>query len=131
MSVFARVSQEKLSTCHPDIQKILNEVIKVYDVSVIEGARSYEDQRKYYESGASKTMNSKHLVQPDGWSHAIDVAPYPIDWDDKQRFAYMAGLILGIAHSMGIQITWGHDWDNDGDFNEHQLKDSPHFELRK
>lgn len=131
MPTFSRVSQEKLATCHPDLQKVVNEVIKLCDITVLEGARSYEDQRKYFTMGTSKTMNSKHLVQPDGWSHAVDLAPYPIDWEDKQRFAYMAGLILGIAHTMGIQLTWGHDWDNDGDFKEHPFKDSPHFQLRK
>lgn len=131
MPTFSRVSQEKLSTCHPDLQKVVNEVIKIYDITVIEGARSYEDQRRYYELGRSKTMNSKHLVQPDGYAHAVDIAPYPIDWNNKQRFAYMAGLMLGIAKQLGIQITWGHDWDSDGDFDEHAFKDSPHFELRK
>ena len=83
-----------------------------------------------FAAGKSQTLNSRHLPQEDGYSHAVDVAPYPIDWDDTKRFFYLAGLIMGIAEMKGVKLTWGRDWDGDEDFDEHTLKDGPHFELR-
>lgn len=130
MAKFGKRSLENLKDVHPDIVEVLNEAIKYFDFSVLEGLRSSQQQALYYSTGKSKTLNSKHLRQPDGYSHAVDLVPYPIDWEDAQRFAYMAGLIIGIAKTKGIELRWGHDWDGDGNLQEHQFKDSPHFELR-
>lgn len=130
MAKFGQQSLKNLYDVHPSIVEVLNEVVKYFDFSILEGLRSYDRQKELYRSGASQTLNSKHLRQPDGYSHAIDVAPYPIDWEDTQRFAYLAGLIMGVAESRDIKLIWGHDWDGDGDFNEHTLKDGPHFQLR-
>lgn len=35
--------------------------------------RDIETQRKYLATGKSTTMNSKHLKQSDGYSHAVDL----------------------------------------------------------
>ncbi len=129
MPKFGIQSLENLAGVHPDIVDILHEAIKYYDFSVLEGVRDFERQKQLYTTGKSQTLRSKHLRQSDGYSHAVDIAPYPVDWEDKQRFAYLAGLIMGIAEMKGIELTWGHDWDNDGDFKEHSLKDGPHFQL--
>lgn len=130
MPSFGNTSLQRLEGVHPDIVDVLKEAIKYFDFTVLEGIRALEKQKEYVATGKSLTLNSKHLRQADGYSHAVDIAPYPIDWKDSQRFAYMAGLVLGIAEAKGIKLTWGHDWDNDGDFQEHRLKDGPHFQLR-
>lgn len=129
MASFGQRSLERLAEVHPDIREVLDEAIQYMDFTVLEGVRSIERQRNLYDSGASETMNSKHLIQEDGYSHAVDIAPYPIDWDDKNRFFYLAGLVMGIAEMKGIKLIWGHDWDGDEDFEEHSLKDGPHFQL--
>lgn len=131
MPSFGRVSKEKLLTCHPDIQKVMEEVIKYFDLTVLEGARSKETQREYVDRGVSKTLNSKHLVQSDGYSHAVDVAPYPIDWKDRDRFYYMSGMVMGIASTMGVDLVWGGDWNKNNDFKDQSFFDLPHFELRR
>lgn len=131
MYKFGKKSLEKLQTCHPDIQKICNELIKMMDVTVLEGVRSQERQAELVAQGKSKTMNSKHLKQADGFSHAVDLAPYPIDWEDGKRFMYMQGMIRGIAQQMGIEIRSGVDWDSDGQVKDHSFSDGPHFELKK
>jgi hypothetical protein len=59
----------------------------------------------------------------------VDAAPYPIDWNNTERFAYMQGLIKGIAMAKGIKIRSGIDWDGDGDITDHSFMDYPHFEL--
>jgi peptidoglycan L-alanyl-D-glutamate endopeptidase CwlK len=130
MAKFGKRSLKNLEEVHPKIVDVLLEAIQYFDFSVLEGVRSSQEQALYFSTGKSQTLNSKHLRQSDGYSHAVDLAPYPIDWEDTQRFAYMAGLIIGIAKSKGINLIWGHDWDGDGDFQEHSLKDGPHFELR-
>lgn len=60
---------------------------------------------------------------------AVDVVPYPVDWDDRERFAYFAGIVKGIAFSMGLEIRWGGDWDQDGKTLDEIFSDMPHFEL--
>jgi hypothetical protein len=39
-------SKRKLSTCHKDIQTILNEAIKWFDFTVIEGERTLKRQQE-------------------------------------------------------------------------------------
>ena len=58
-----------------DTVKRAIELTKV-DFGVIFGVRSLETQKKLYESGRSQTMKSKHLIQPDGTAHAIDLMAY-------------------------------------------------------
>jgi len=122
MAKFGRQSLENLRGVHPAIVAVLIEAVQYMDFSVLEGVRSVERQVVLYENGDSSTMNSLHIKQPDGYAHAVDVAPYPIDWDDKRRFAYLAGLIMGIAEMRGTPLTWGGHWTT--------LVDMPHFQLR-
>lgn len=131
MPSFSKKSKDKLSTCHPKLQKVFNEVIKTIDCTIIEGIRTKETQEEYVRTGRSKTMNSYHLEQPDGFSHAVDVAPYPIDWSDKARFALFAGYVLRVAEEMNVDLTWGGDWDGDWKVKEHSFFDGPHFQLEK
>jgi peptidoglycan L-alanyl-D-glutamate endopeptidase CwlK len=128
---YSRKSLDRLNTCHPDLQKIMKELIKLMDVTIIEGERSKEKQEELVRTGMSKTLNSKHLKQSDGYSHAVDAAPYPIDWNDREGFAYMQGMIRGIAHMMNIEVRSGIDWDADGKIKDHSFFDGPHVELRK
>ena len=64
-------------------------------------------------------------------SRAADVVPYPVDWDDRERFHLFAGFVLGIAQSMEINIRWGGDWNKNFDVDDNQFDDFPHFELLK
>ena len=57
--------------------------------------------------GKSKTKFGKHVK-----GKAVDIAPYPIDWDARDDFHYLGGFVLGIAASMGINIRWGGDWSS-------------------
>lgn len=128
---YSSKSAAKLATCHPDIQKVFNEAIKHWDITILEGIRTKEKQEEYFRTGRSKTMKSKHLDQGDGYSHAIDAVPYPIDWENRERFILFAGKIIGLAKAMGVDLISGIDWDDDGDISDHTFFDSPHFELKK
>ena len=130
MPSFGTKSKERLDSCDPQIQLVLNEAIKHYDFSVLEGHRTEEKQQEYFESGASKVQypNSKHNSFP---AMAVDVVPYPIDWDDRERFHLFAGFVLGVAQSMEINIRWGGDWNKNFEVDDNQFDDFPHFELLK
>ena len=129
MPYFGKRSRDNLSTCDKRLQEVLNEVIKHVDCSVIEGHRSEERQNKLYDEGKTKVRypNGRHNANP---SRAVDVVPYPIDWDDRERFHLFAGFVLGIARSMGINLRWGGDWDQDWYVHDNRFYDFPHFELR-
>lgn len=128
MCKFSERSKENLRECHPDLQLLFMRVISVFDCAVIEGFRSEAEQNKAYHAGKSKLKwpQSKHNQVP---SRAVDVVPYPVDWNDRERFVYMAGIVKGIASEMGISIRWGGDWDSDNDLNDQSFHDLPHFEL--
>ena len=74
-------------------------------------------------------MNSKHLAAADGYSRAVDAAPWPIDWQDTKGFYHFAGFVRGIAAQLGIKIRWGGDWSNNMNLNDQTFFDLVHFEL--
>ena len=129
MPQFGTKSKSKLSTCIPELQEVFNEVIKTVDCSVLEGHRSKDKQNALYKEGKTKVTYPKgrHNSSP---SRAVDVVPYPIDWDDRERFTLFAGFVLGIAKSKGIDLRWGGDWDQDWYVHDNRFDDFPHFELR-
>ena len=128
MYSFSDRSRKKLSTCHPQLQGLFNEIIKHHDCSILCGHRSEEDQNDAFSKNLSKLEypNSKHNRLA---SRAVDVVPYPIDWNDRERFVYFAGLVKGVAIQMGIGIRWNGDWDSDNDLKDQNFMDLPHFEL--
>ena len=83
MPHFGKRSKRRLKGIHPKLVSVLNELVKIMDVTVIEGIRSKERQLELLEKGATKVKYSKHM---DG--KAVDLAPYPIDWKDRDRFHY-------------------------------------------
>lgn len=132
MPKYSRASMANLEECHPKIQRVFNEVIKWWDCTIIDGSRTYAEQVKNVQRKVSKTLNSKHLKQPDGYSHAVDAGPYPVDWNDPiyaRECLFFAGFVLGIARSMGITLRYGGDWDSDRDLNDQTFNDLVHFEL--
>ena len=130
MYTFSHKSLTNLATCHDDLQILFQEIIKCYDCTVIQGWRSNEEQNEYFRAGRSKLRGgqSKHNASP---SLAVDVVPYPIDWNDYKRFYHFSGIVKGIASSLKIPIRWGGDWDNDNNFKDQTFHDLPHFELLK
>ena len=127
MPQFSQQSLDKLSGCDPRLRDLFLEVVKHWDCTVLYGRRTREEQERLVKEGKSMTMNSKHLFIP---SQAVDVAPYPIDWNDVQRFYYFCGFVLGIAQTMGIDIRWGGDWDDDMQVKDNNFNDLVHFEIK-
>lgn len=128
MYSFGPASRKRLATLHPLLQKLLNELIKYYDFSILEGHRGKELQDKYFKEGLSEVQwpNGMHNHYP---SLAVDIAPYPIDWEDTERFCHFMGYLQCLADQMGIAVRWGGDWDSDGRMLDENFRDYPHIEL--
>lgn len=107
------------------------------DFMVLEGVRTPERQKELYAQGRTKpgqivtwTLNSNHFVNPaTDFGEAVDLVPYPVDWNTPVKFDAMATAMFAAAATLGIPIRWGADWDQDGKPRERGESDSPHFEL--
>jgi len=145
MYKFGQKSQDKLDTCHKDLQIIMNEVIKYYDISILEGHRTLKQQKDYFKRGLSKldgvNKKSKHQNYP---SMAVDIIPYKKGTnafsgqvEDTMRFFYLAGLVKAITEELLEEgkithnIRWGGDWNSNDVFTDQVFNDYPHFELIK
>ena len=130
MAKFGKSSRARLATCEDELQKVFNEVIKYVDCSVLEGHRGQERQDKLLLESKTKVQYplGRHNAIP---SRAADVVPYPVDWNDRERFHLFAGFVLGIARGMDINLRWGGDWNQNFEVDDNMFDDFPHFELRK
>jgi peptidoglycan L-alanyl-D-glutamate endopeptidase CwlK len=125
MPRFGRKSKERLKGVKPKLVNVLNELVKIMDVTIIEGLRTEARQKELVAQGKSKTKYSKHLQ-----GKAVDLAPYPINWKDRERFHYMGGMVRGIGKQMGVRIRWGGDWDSDGEIKDNSFDDLVHVEIK-
>jgi peptidoglycan L-alanyl-D-glutamate endopeptidase CwlK len=146
-------SRERLKGVHPDLVRVVELAIglSMQDFSVLEGVRSRPRQAALYGQGRTRaelqergvnpdlaqptlpkvtwTLRSNHFAGPDGLGRAVDLVPYPVDWNDTTKFDQIAHAMLGAAERLGIDLRWGADWDMDGRPRERGESDSPHFEL--
>ncbi|MCP4898880.1 MAG: M15 family metallopeptidase [bacterium] len=120
MPKFGRQSRKQLASCDERLQRVCNRAIEVIDFSVICGHRAEADQEEAYREGKSQLPwpYSEHNERP---SRAADIVPYPIDWDDRERFHFLAGVIKAVAFIEGIPLTWGGDWN--------KFQDLPHWQI--
>ena len=107
-------SLEKLEGVNPllvDTVKRAIELSKV-DFGVIYGVRSLAEQEKLYKAGRSQTMKSRHLIQPDGTSHAVDLMAYDGSNPSWEIVMYddIADAMKAAAKETGAKICWGAAW---------------------
>jgi len=126
-------SLERLKGVDPRLVNVVKLAISLseIDFSVLEGVRTLARQRELYAQGRTKpgkivtwTMKSRHIE-----GKAVDLIPYPIDWNDLVKFNKIAAAMFRAAKQLGVKIRWGADWDGDGKPREKGETDSPHFEL--
>lgn len=131
-------SQQKLAGVHPKLVAVVERAIQIskQDFMVTCGVRTLAEQQALYDQGRKTagpivtwTMNSRHLPAADGLGHAVDLAPFPVDWDDTSKFDAIADAMLAAGKELGTKIRWGADWDSDGNRREARETDSPHFEM--
>ena len=119
-----KASKLKLATCHPDLQRFAEELSAgidrgecdgVRDIMILCGYRGQKEQEEAFEKGTSKLRwpHSKHNHLP---SQAVDIAPYPVEWNNIKAFEQLREYALKVADRVGVKlriIPW----------------DMPHFEL--
>ena len=120
MRHYSKRSLRNLKGIHPDLRRVIDRALQEspLDFIVIEGLRTMQRQRELYASGASKTMNSRHLT-----GHAVDLLPIG---KDGAAFAWplydkLGPAVKAAADAEGVEITWGGDWA--------KFRDGPHFQL--
>lgn len=119
----------RLAKAHPDLRRVVEVVAQTWDLVVLEVARTPERQAELFKAGKTKTVKSKHLVQADGFAHAVDLAPMPVDWNDRARWSYFGGYCLATAEALGIPLIWGGDWNNNTQVTDQTFNDLDHLEL--
>ncbi|WP_315569474.1 M15 family metallopeptidase [Haemophilus parahaemolyticus] len=126
MFKFSQRSEDNLNGVHPDLIKVVRRALQLstVDFTVIEGVRTKARQKELFAKKATKTMNSRHLT-----GHAVDLVPYPLDWNNKHAFEQVAQAMLKAAKELGITIRWGGDWNINGRSDDEKFYDGPHFEL--
>ena len=107
----------KLEGVHPVLVDTVKRAIEVssVDFGVIYGVRSLAEQKRLYEAKRSQTMKSKHLVQEDGYSHAVDLMAYDgsdPSWDIVM-YDDIADAMKQAALETGAKICWGAAWQID------------------
>lgn len=109
-----KASLDKLLTCHDDLQLLIIDVAAridagdlftagIKDITVVCGQRGKAEQDSAFKRGTSKLTypHSKHNKTP---SLAVDIAPYPIDWNDREAFLVLRGFVLARAAVLGLKI---------------------------
>lgn len=147
-------SKSRLEGVHPKLVAVVERAIEIttVDFGVTEGVRSVATQKKYVAAGKSKTMNSYHLPQEDGYGHAVDLVAYigsKVSWE-VNLYDNIADAVKQAAIELDVKIRWGAAWHIDDirtwngtmeeamnayiDLRRSQGKrpfiDGPHFEMR-
>lgn len=117
-------SLDRLVGVHPDLVRIVKRAIQISEIDfvVTEGVRTLERQKQLVKSGASTTMNSRH-IPAGGYSHAVDLAALisgKVSWD-WPLYTKIAKAMKQAAKEIGVPLEWGGDWRS--------FKDGPHFQL--
>lgn len=157
MYTLGKTSRARLQGVHPKLVKVIERAIEItqIDFAVHEGLRTPDRQRRLVASGASQTLNSKHLKQADGYGHAVDLLPYldtdgngtpEISWHWAHYYP-LAEAVRQAAKELGVRVRWGGCWAclNDTSIPAQDLvaayttarrragkkafTDGPHFEL--
>jgi peptidoglycan L-alanyl-D-glutamate endopeptidase CwlK len=156
--VLGKLSLSRLVGVHPKLVAVVEHAAQLatpaQDFMVLEGVRS--DTQCFINFGKGRTpaqceaggcpgrfsqpaagkvtwvghaLSSNHRAKPDGFGHAVDLVPYPVDWNDAKRFDELKALMFRAAADQGVKLRWGGDWNGNGKPHEKGETDLPHFEL--
>ncbi len=109
-----RRSRDELKGVHPALIAIADIAIELtdQDFSVHDGLRTVDEQRENVRRGVSWTMNSMHLIQDDGYGHAMDLVPYingmlRWEWDPIYN---VVEAVRAAAWELKTPLVWGGCW---------------------
>lgn len=102
-------SRSRLIGLQPDLVRVVQRAIEITEVdfTVLEGLRAPGRQRELVKSGASKTMNSRHLT-----GHAVDLGAFvdgAVRWDWPLYYR-LAEAQREAARQEAVPLVWGAAW---------------------
>ncbi len=117
--VLSKRSRDNLKGVKPELVAVIFLALKIskVDFAVIEGIRNIFKQRINVDLGVSKSLDSMHLVQRDGYCHAVDLMPCGFKtfdevtdeaWDQVNKAVKEACVLLNYPIENGFDM-WG--WD--------------------
>lgn len=114
---FGKSSEKELFGVRPELVNVARIALSLsnQDFTVFEGLRTLDEQVKHVQNGTSKTMNSMHLKQADGFGWALDLVPW-IDgkpkWDWEGCYEICAAMTAAAKQAgLASRIRWGGTWD--------------------
>jgi peptidoglycan LD-endopeptidase CwlK len=129
---------ERLQTCDDRLIRLFTALSISTAFIIICGERTPEEQMQAYQKGRIEvngvwTVNdkSKIVTNCDGYikksphnfqpSHAVDVMPDPLNYEDKIGTQNFAQKVLALATKMQIPIKWGGNFKSIGDTDHYEL----------
>ncbi|WP_369608208.1 M15 family metallopeptidase [Snodgrassella alvi] len=143
MYKLSKRSLTNLQGVNTNLVKVVQRAIEItkQDFMVTEGLRSREQccinygkgrtaqqctqkgvPAKYAQPNISKvTWLNNPFASKHSQGRAVDLVPYPVDWNDLAKFRSIAEAMKQAAKELDVSINWGGDWQ--------KTKDYPHFEV--
>lgn len=143
MYKLSKRSLTNLQGVNTNLVKVVQRAIEItkQDFMVTEGLRSREQccinygkgrtaqqcsikgvPAKYAQPSLSKvTWLNNPFASKHTQGRAVDLVPYPVDWNDLAKFRLIAEAMKQAAKELNVSINWGGDWQ--------KTKDYPHFEV--
>lgn len=123
MAVFG---QHRLVDVDPDLVAVITLVGTRRDVCVMQGGRSIADEQADIDKGVSHLKDPKdsyHVIIPGvrDKALAVDLTPWPVNWQDHQSFVDLSVDVKSAAAELGVEpFSWGGDWPHPFDFDHYQ-----------
>ena len=108
-------SKGNMKGLHKDLVELINLALveSPYDFVVISGERTTKEQRALVDAKKSRTMNSKHIKQSDGYVHAFDFMALDANGVGTWEYNYYRDIVSAMKRIVArenLDITFGHDW---------------------
>ena len=142
--VLSKRSLASLEGVDPRLVKVVKRAIQIteQDFVVTEGLRTREQMKINYGKGRTVAELARHGIEakyakpkeskvtwlnnPFASNHAsgkaVDIYPYPVDYNDLRKYAKINEAMQKAAKELGVKVEWGGNWS--------KSKDYPHFEVK-
>lgn len=133
---FGPRTAQNLIGVHPKLVAVEQRAIALcaVDFGVPEkSTRTLAEEQAKVAAGTSHTLKSMHIIQADGFGHAVDNVPWingAFTWADLDAFYDIAAAIQQAAIGLNVRVTWGGTWSclNDYQHGAQALRDlSAHY----
>lgn len=95
-----QISKDKLGPCHPNLQRVINEVTRHLTIEVKAAFIDHESQGSTPCTHMEYGKSPHNTIRPT----AVDVALVPEDWDDRDGMVGLLWYFQGVADRMKIPI---------------------------